>query len=83
LGHIPLVIGMPVMITQNFDVEAGIVNGCQGTLKSIRYRTDSKGRRHAISCVVRTENTTSSTPLPLIDNNNDFVVLEDKISMSF
>jgi hypothetical protein len=27
LGVIPLVIGMPVMICQNFDVERGIVNG--------------------------------------------------------
>jgi len=33
LGKIPLVIGMPVMITQNYDVEGGIVNGCTGILK--------------------------------------------------
>lgn len=30
LGKIPLVPGMPVMITQNYDVEGGIVNGCTG-----------------------------------------------------
>ncbi|KIK53151.1 hypothetical protein GYMLUDRAFT_179295, partial [Collybiopsis luxurians FD-317 M1] len=52
LGKIPLVIGMPVVITQNFDMESGIVNGCHGTLKSIQYRIDSSGQRHAISCVV-------------------------------
>ncbi|KAG1799399.1 uncharacterized protein HD556DRAFT_1231589 [Suillus plorans] len=27
LGKIPLVIGMPVLVSQNFDVEGGIVNG--------------------------------------------------------
>ncbi|KAG1894295.1 uncharacterized protein F5891DRAFT_961777, partial [Suillus fuscotomentosus] len=27
MGKIPLVIGMPVMIGQNFDVDAGIMNG--------------------------------------------------------
>ena len=47
LGSIPLVIGMPVMVTQNFDVAAGIVNGTTGTLQSIRYYTDNRGRRHA------------------------------------
>jgi hypothetical protein len=35
LGKIPLVIGMPVIIAHNFDVEGGIVNGCQGLLKKI------------------------------------------------
>ncbi|KAF5335555.1 hypothetical protein D9611_012211 [Ephemerocybe angulata] len=28
MGRIPLVVGMPVMICQNYDVEGGIVNGC-------------------------------------------------------
>jgi hypothetical protein len=31
LKRIPLVIGMPVIICQNFDVEHGVVNGCMGT----------------------------------------------------
>jgi hypothetical protein len=30
LRRMPLVIGMPVMICQNFDVEHGVVNGCTG-----------------------------------------------------
>ena len=33
LRRMLLVIGMPVMICQNFDVEHGVVNGCTGTLK--------------------------------------------------
>ncbi len=32
LGMLPLVIGMPVMITQNFNIESGIVNGVMGIL---------------------------------------------------
>lgn len=56
LGKIPLVIGMPVMITQNYDVEGGIVNGCTGILKKIRYTTDLNGNRNALSCVVESPN---------------------------
>ncbi|KAJ7199864.1 hypothetical protein GGX14DRAFT_342841, partial [Mycena pura] len=52
LGKIPLVIGMPVMITHNFDVAHGIVNGSRGILTSIRYTVDAEGNRHATSCVV-------------------------------
>jgi hypothetical protein len=33
LGKIPLVIGMPVLIPQNFDVPGGVVNDCAGTYK--------------------------------------------------
>jgi hypothetical protein len=47
LGKIPLVIGMPVMISQNFDVHGGVVNGCYGSLRSVRYRVDRNGNRHA------------------------------------
>ncbi|KAH7906695.1 hypothetical protein BJ138DRAFT_1162005 [Hygrophoropsis aurantiaca] len=61
---------MPVMFTLNFDVESGIVNGCTGTLKSIRYRTDSEGRRHAVSCVVDTPNVTGAS-LPDLFPNKD------------
>ncbi|KAG1837383.1 hypothetical protein DFJ58DRAFT_668945, partial [Suillus subalutaceus] len=57
LGRIPLVIGMLVMIGQNFDISAGIVNGCIGNLHSIRYSVDVNGQRHAMSCVVHTPST--------------------------
>ncbi|KAG2130948.1 uncharacterized protein EDB93DRAFT_1094601 [Suillus bovinus] len=43
LGKIPLVIGMPVIISHNFDVDGGVMNGCQGILKSVRYTVDSRG----------------------------------------
>ncbi|EMD36314.1 hypothetical protein CERSUDRAFT_37586, partial [Gelatoporia subvermispora B] len=53
LGKIPMVIGMRILVTQNFDVDGGIVNGSMGVLKQIRYTTDSEGRRYALSCIVR------------------------------
>ncbi|KAJ3916321.1 hypothetical protein F5877DRAFT_46891, partial [Lentinula edodes] len=83
LGRIPLVIGMPIMITQNFDVQSGVVNGCHGVLKSVRYRLDDQGRRHAISCVVSASNTSAETVLPYLDDRTDVVALEDKISLTF
>ncbi|KAK0435101.1 uncharacterized protein EV420DRAFT_1233050, partial [Desarmillaria tabescens] len=63
LGRIPLVIGMPVMFLQNYDVDGGIVNGAAGTLEKIRYWTDDAGLRHAVSCVIRVDDMTS-TALP-------------------
>ncbi|KAJ3897489.1 hypothetical protein F5879DRAFT_769971, partial [Lentinula edodes] len=81
LGRIPLVIRMPVIITQNFDVHAGIVNGSQGILKSIRYKVDEQGHRHAISCVITLSTTNTTEPLPYMDSKDDVVALEDKVSL--
>ncbi|KZO98156.1 hypothetical protein CALVIDRAFT_456141, partial [Calocera viscosa TUFC12733] len=63
LGTCPLVLGMPVVLTTNYDVEAGIVNGTHGVLKGIRYQTDAQGRRHATSCLVHTPDL-KGDPLP-------------------
>ncbi|KAG1849366.1 hypothetical protein C8R48DRAFT_566878, partial [Suillus tomentosus] len=79
LGKIPLVIGMPVIISHNFDVDGGIVNGCQGILKSIRYTVDSQGNRHAISCVVHSTSTTDNV-LPHLPPNY-VVALQDTVEM--
>jgi hypothetical protein len=46
------------MITQNFDVMGGVVNGCVGKLVSVRYQVGDDGRRHALSCVVEAPDTT-------------------------
>ncbi|KAJ3897807.1 hypothetical protein F5879DRAFT_778104, partial [Lentinula edodes] len=81
LGRLPLVIGMPVMITQNFDVESGVVNGCQGILKKIRFRVDDEGYRHAISCVVEARDTNARQTLPFLTDKRHVVVIEDKTSM--
>jgi hypothetical protein len=77
LGKIPLVIGMPVMI----DVPGGIVNGCSGTLKSVRYRVDAKGRRHAISCVIEAPDTSPGMIKGLTDHH--VIALEDTVSIEF
>ncbi|THU92917.1 hypothetical protein K435DRAFT_671219, partial [Dendrothele bispora CBS 962.96] len=83
MGKLPLVLGMPVMITHNFDVASGIVNGCVGTLKSIRYQLGKSGKRHAISCVVSSPSDTATTvPLPHL-NNSEFVALKDTVELSF
>lgn len=81
LGRLPLVLGMPVMFTQNFDVESGIVNGSTGILKQIRYRTDADGNRHAISCIVDVPDTTGP-PMPDLPNGYS-VALEDTVDMRF
>ncbi|KZT55305.1 hypothetical protein CALCODRAFT_437412, partial [Calocera cornea HHB12733] len=50
----PLVLGMPVVLTTNYDVESGIVNGTYGTLMGIRYQVDGQGQRHVTSCLIHT-----------------------------
>ncbi|KAJ7131263.1 hypothetical protein C8R44DRAFT_613003, partial [Mycena epipterygia] len=75
MGKIPLVIGMPVTITQNFDVPGGVVNGSFGILKSVRYTLDEDGNRHAISCVVDCEDTVEGLVPDLPDHH--VVALED------
>jgi len=52
LGRIPLVPGMPVVFTVNFDVEDGIVNRTVGTLQTIYYYRDNDNRQHATACIV-------------------------------
>jgi hypothetical protein len=57
LGRLPLVIGMPVMIAQNFDVPGGVVNGCTGTLAQVQYQVGADGKRYAISCIINAPDT--------------------------
>lgn len=71
-------IGMPVMIYQNFDVPGGVVNGCAGFLKSVRYRLDDQGNRHAISCI---PDTSPGIVEGLPDHH--IVALEDTVSINF
>ncbi|KAJ7779032.1 hypothetical protein B0H16DRAFT_1300384, partial [Mycena metata] len=81
LGKIPLVIGMPVMISQNFDVEGGVVNGCTGTLISVRFRPGPDGRRYPLSCVIEAPNTTPGIipDLPV----HHVVSLKDTVQIKF
>ncbi|KAJ7597823.1 hypothetical protein C8J56DRAFT_724369, partial [Mycena floridula] len=79
LGKIPLVPGMPVVMTTNFDVQSGAVNGCVGILKQIRYYLDQQGRRHAVSCVIESDSI-DGEPLPLLQKHQA-VALEDSTEM--
>ncbi|KAJ7127323.1 hypothetical protein C8R43DRAFT_897609, partial [Mycena crocata] len=75
LGKLPLAIGMPVMITQNFDVQNGIVNGTTGIVKQIRYETNELGERCATSCVVYVPDMTGP-PLPNLPPKHAVVLAE-------
>jgi PIF1-like helicase len=81
LGKIPLVIGMPVMIAQNFDVSGGVVNGCTGKLVKVRYRVGEDGNRHALSCVVEAPDTASGI-MPDLPNHH-VVSLRDTVDITF
>lgn len=78
LGRIPLVLGLPVFVSQNFDVEGGIVNGSRGTVSCIRYRVDDNGCRHLISVVVHINDSSEECidqlpphELPILANSSD------------
>ncbi|KAF4617233.1 hypothetical protein D9613_005788 [Agrocybe pediades] len=81
MGALPLCIGMPVMLTQNFDVSNGVVNGCTGILKSINYQLNERGERQATSCIVRSDSYTGPTMLNLI--RGEFAVLAEEVDISF
>jgi ATP-dependent exoDNAse (exonuclease V) alpha subunit len=81
IGILPLCKGMPIMITQNYDIPNGIVNGCMGTLVKVNYNIDADGHRHATSCIVQTENT-SGPWLPHL-NEHEIAVLEDETALTF
>ena len=63
LGKIPIVLGMPVIVNQNFDVEGGLVNGSFGYLRDYRFQTDEDGIRTLTSCIVEIPDF-SAEPLP-------------------
>lgn len=81
LGKIPLVIGMPVLVSQNYDVQGGIVNGSHGTVREIRYTIDNAGNRHLTSCIVDIPNSSGEPMLSLPPKT--FPILVDTQTMNF
>ncbi|KAJ3548530.1 hypothetical protein NM688_g5285 [Phlebia brevispora] len=63
LGRIPLVLGMRVIISKNFDLDGGVLNGSIGTLRKVRYKINKFGERQLLSCVVYVPGST----IPCID----------------
>jgi hypothetical protein len=60
LRALPLVLGMPVVITENFDVAGGIVNGSTGILRKVHYRVDDD-KRYLTYCIVEVSDVTADT----------------------
>jgi hypothetical protein len=81
MGKLPLAIGMPVMISHNFDVGNGVVNGSIGILKKIRYQLDENGDRIAQSCVVHLSDM-QGPPLPGLPLNHAAVTVDTQ-TMNF
>ena len=75
LGKLPLVLGMPVIVNQNFDIGGGLVNGSLGYLRDYRFRTDKDGIRMLTSCIVEIPDLTSE-PLPHLPPNHVAIVAD-------
>ncbi len=69
------------MITQNFDVESGIVNGATRILRKVRYRVDQDGRQAALSCVVDIPGMTGMSLTSL--KPTEAVALQDTVDLVF
>ncbi|TEB38496.1 hypothetical protein FA13DRAFT_1605953, partial [Coprinellus micaceus] len=81
LGKIPLCIGMPVLVSQNFDVKHGIVNGTRGTVKTIRYTTNLRGERCLTSCIIEVVGDTGTAMYGL--EKNEMPILCDQVTVEF
>ncbi|KAF5335803.1 hypothetical protein D9611_009612 [Ephemerocybe angulata] len=81
LGRIPLCIGMPVLVAQNWDVRGGVANGSRGTVSQVRFKWNRKGQRVLTSCVVRIADSTDIA-MPGLDKH-EMPILSDSVEMSF
>ena len=81
VGRLPLVLGMPVVIVQNFNIPNGIVNGCTGILMSTQFTTDADSHRHAHSCIAKTSDATQELLSNLPEQHA--VALEDTVDLAF
>jgi len=80
LGRIPLVLGMPILVSQNFDVEGGVVNGSKGTITQIRYHIDEENHRYLNSVVIHIPDSSDEKMgllpphhLPILPDSTDIV----------
>ncbi|TEB33502.1 hypothetical protein FA13DRAFT_1569406, partial [Coprinellus micaceus] len=80
LGRLPLCIGMPVLISQNFDVTGGVVNGTRGEIVSVRYKLNHLKQRVCTSVVVAIQNT--AVPMPHLPVSH-MPILADTVDITF
>lgn len=81
LKRLPLVIGMPVMVTTNIDVHGGIVNGSIGTVRAIHYTQLENGDRVLSHCVVHIPTATAPQMPGLGDH--EFPIFPDTVSVFY
>jgi hypothetical protein len=78
-GKLPIVLGMPVIVNQDFDVEGRLVNGSFGYLRDYRFQTDEDGTRILTSCIVEVPDLTCE-PLPHLPPKH-VAVISDTVEM--
>lgn len=81
LKRLPLVIGMPVMVTTNIDVNGGIVNGSIGTIRSIHFTYLPGGERAISHCIVHIP--TAQAPQMSGLGPHEYPILADTVSVTF
>ncbi|KAG2335441.1 hypothetical protein BDR05DRAFT_845762, partial [Suillus weaverae] len=76
LGKIPLVIGMPILVSQNFDIEGRIVNGSTGKLRKVKYSLNNERQQALRSCIVEISHSSDKAlpnlflhPIPIIEDS--------------
>lgn len=79
LGRMPIVLGMPVLVNQNLDIDGGLVNGSFGYLRDYRFQTDENGVRTLTSCIVEIPDFTGS-PLSHLPPRH-VAVISDTVEM--
>lgn len=79
LGRFPLVLGMPVIVNQNFDVSGGLVNGSFGYLRDFRSQEDEDGTWSLKSCIVEIPDIKCG-PLPHLPPNH-VAIISDTVEM--
>ncbi len=82
LGKLPLVEGMPVIVSQNYDVNGGVVNGTIWVLRKVRTVQDRTSGEYLLkSCIISIKDVHCSamTNLP----EGDLPILQDVVDMTF
>ncbi|KAF8344841.1 hypothetical protein F5887DRAFT_841745, partial [Amanita rubescens] len=77
LKRLPLAIGMPIMVTTNVDLNAGVVNGSIGTIRKVYFRELPTGERILNCCIVHIPSA-HSPPMPGLEIN-EFPIMPDTV----
>jgi hypothetical protein len=80
LGRVPLCEDMPVLVSQNWDVAGGVVNGTYGRVSSIRYRVNNRRQRVLTSVVIKVADANLSMPFL---EDTEVPILADIVDLRF